>query len=113
MDPEMLVPCERPRRFRQGGAVLRHQDRHRSPRSRLAGRRGRAPAHAVTDNTIVIVGSAPGFPHGVIDPIEELSELARENGIGFHADCCLGGFVLPWAEKLGYPVPPFDFRSPG
>jgi len=68
---------------------------------------------AITRNTIVIVGSAPTFPHGMIDPIQELSELAREHGIGFHVDACLGGFVLPWAEKLGYPVPPFDFRLPG
>jgi sphinganine-1-phosphate aldolase len=68
---------------------------------------------AITDNTIVIVGSAPPFPHGVVDPIQELSELARERGIGFHTDGCLGGFLLPWAEKLGYPVPPFDFRLPG
>ena len=68
---------------------------------------------AINPNTIVIVGSAPSFPHGAIDPIEELSELARQNHIGFHVDACLGGFVLPWAEKLGYPVPPFDFRLPG
>lgn len=68
---------------------------------------------AITDRTIVVVGSAPCFPQGVIDPIEELSELARERGIGFHTDACLGGFVLPWAEQLGYPVPPFDFRLPG
>ena len=68
---------------------------------------------AITKNTVVIVGSAPPFPHGIIDPIEELSELAREHNIGFHTDACLGGFVLPWAEKLGYPVPPFDFRLPG
>jgi glutamate/tyrosine decarboxylase-like PLP-dependent enzyme len=68
---------------------------------------------AITDDTIVIVGSSPSFPHGVIDPIEELSELARSRGIGFHTDACLGGFVVPWAEKLGYPVPPFDFRLPG
>jgi glutamate/tyrosine decarboxylase-like PLP-dependent enzyme len=68
---------------------------------------------ALTDRTIAIVGSSPCFPHGVIDPIEELSELARERGIGFHTDACLGGFVLPWAEKLGYPIPPFDFRLPG
>ncbi|MBI3395265.1 MAG: aminotransferase class V-fold PLP-dependent enzyme, partial [Spirochaetia bacterium] len=68
---------------------------------------------AINANTIVIVGSAPCFPHGVIDPIEEMSELARERGIGFHTDACLGGFVLPFAEKLGYPVPPFDFRLPG
>jgi len=68
---------------------------------------------AITKNTIVIVGSAPSFPHGIIDPIEELSELARRNGIGFHTDACLGGFVLPWAEKLGYNIPSFDFRLPG
>ena len=73
----------------------------------------RAMKRAVSRNTIVIVGSAPAFPHGAIDPIEELSEYARSKGIGFHTDGCLGGFVLPWAEKLGYPVPPFDFRLPG
>jgi sphinganine-1-phosphate aldolase len=72
-----------------------------------------AARKAITHNTVVIVGSAPSFPHGVIDPIGELSELAREHDIGFHTDACLGGFVLPWAEKLGYPVPPFDFRLPG
>ena len=49
----------------------------------------------------------------MIDPIEELSELARKKGIGFHTDACLGGFLLPWVEKLGYAVPPFDFRLPG
>jgi glutamate/tyrosine decarboxylase-like PLP-dependent enzyme len=68
---------------------------------------------AITRNTIVIVGSAPSFPHGTIDPIEALSNLALKKNIGFHTDACLGGFVLPWAEKLGYPVPPFDFRLPG
>jgi sphinganine-1-phosphate aldolase len=72
-----------------------------------------AAKKAITANTIVIVGSAPSFPHGAIDPIAELSELARQHNIGFHTDACLGGFVLPWAEKLGYPVPPFDFRLPG
>jgi sphinganine-1-phosphate aldolase len=72
-----------------------------------------ATRRAITDNTIALVGSAPPFPHGVVDPIEELSELARMNGIGFHTDACLGGFLLPWAEKLGYDVPPFDFRLPG
>jgi sphinganine-1-phosphate aldolase len=68
---------------------------------------------AINRNTIVLAGSAPCFPHGVIDPIAELSELARERGIGFHTDACLGGFVLPWAEQIGYPIPPFDFRLPG
>ncbi len=68
---------------------------------------------AVSRRTIVIVGSAPSFPHGMIDPIRELSELARKKKIGFHTDACLGGFLLPWAERLGYPVPSFDFRLPG
>jgi glutamate/tyrosine decarboxylase-like PLP-dependent enzyme len=72
-----------------------------------------AAEKAITANTIVLVGSAPPFPHGLIDPIDQLSELARSRSIGFHTDACLGGFVLPWAEKLGYPVPPFDFRLPG
>ncbi|RME91622.1 MAG: aminotransferase class V-fold PLP-dependent enzyme [Anaerolineae bacterium] len=73
----------------------------------------KAMRKAIRRNTAVIVGSAPSFPHGVIDPIAEMSDLARQRGIGFHTDACLGGFILPWAEKLGYPVPPFDFRLPG
>jgi len=59
------------------------------------------------------VGSAPSFPHGIIDPIEKLSELANQRSVGFHTDACLGGFVLPWARKLGYDVPLFDFGLPG
>ncbi len=72
-----------------------------------------AARRAIGRNTACVVGSAPSFPHGTIDPIEELSELARARGAGFHTDACLGGFVLPWAENLGYPVPAFDFRLPG
>lgn len=72
-----------------------------------------AARRAINRNTIVVVGSAPSFPHGTIDPIAELSELAREKGIAFHTDACLGGFLLPWAAKLGYPIPTFDFRLPG
>ncbi len=72
-----------------------------------------AMARAMTKRTVVVIGSAPGFPHGVIDPIPELSEMARERCVGFHTDACLGGFVLPWAERLGYDIPPFDFRLPG
>ena len=72
-----------------------------------------AMADAVTDRTAVVVGSAPSFPHGVIDPIPELAALAAERGAGCHVDACLGGFIVPWAERLGYPIPPFDFRLPG
>ncbi|HXZ74197.1 MAG TPA: aminotransferase class V-fold PLP-dependent enzyme [Streptosporangiaceae bacterium] len=70
-------------------------------------------ADAVTERTAVVVGSAPTFPHGVIDPIPEIAALAAERGVACHVDACLGGFILPWARRLGYPVPPFDFRLPG
>lgn len=72
-----------------------------------------AARRAINSNTVVVVGSAPAFPHGTIDPIEELSEIARSRAIPFHTDACLGGFVLPFARKLGYAVPRFDFSLPG
>jgi sphinganine-1-phosphate aldolase len=72
-----------------------------------------AMRRAVTRRTVALVGSAPSFPHGVVDPIEELAAVAADRGIGFHTDACLGGFVLPWARRLGYDVPGFDFSVPG
>lgn len=73
----------------------------------------RAMKKAINKNTVVVVGSAPAFPHGIVDPIEEMSNYALKRGIPFHTDACLGGFVLPFARKLGYPVPAFDFNLPG
>jgi glutamate/tyrosine decarboxylase-like PLP-dependent enzyme len=67
----------------------------------------------VTQNTVALVGSAPNYAHGMIDPIQELADIAQEYDIGLHVDGCLGGFILPWGERLGYPVPRFDFRVPG
>jgi sphinganine-1-phosphate aldolase len=67
----------------------------------------------VTSNTVALVGSAANYAHGLIDPIEELSEIALEHDLGLHVDGCLGGFILPWGERLGYQVPRFDFRVPG
>jgi glutamate/tyrosine decarboxylase-like PLP-dependent enzyme len=70
-------------------------------------------AEAITADTVLMVGSAPNYPHGMIDPIEGLASIAAEQGIGFHVDACLGGFLLPWIERLEYTVPLFDFRVPG
>jgi sphinganine-1-phosphate aldolase len=72
-----------------------------------------AVAAAVNENTILVVGSAPSYPHGVVDPIPALAEIARSSGVLCHVDACVGAFVLPFAERLGYPVPTFDFRIPG
>lgn len=67
----------------------------------------------VNENTILIVGSAPAYPHGVIDPIPDIAAIAKENGILCHVDSCVGGFILPFCRKLGYPIPPFDFAVDG
>ncbi len=64
-------------------------------------------------NTVALIGSAGTYPHGLIDPIPTLGQLALEHGIRLHVDGCLGGFIIAWAEDLGYPLPPFDFRVPG
>ncbi|MFN8381792.1 MAG: aspartate aminotransferase family protein [Anaerolineales bacterium] len=68
---------------------------------------------AVTANTILMIGSAPAYPHGVVDPIRELAAIAKEHGILFHTDACVGGFMLPFVRKLGYRVPDFDLSVPG
>ena len=73
----------------------------------------RAVEARITANTVALVGSAGNYPYGLIDPLEELSGIALKYGIGCHVDGCLGGFILPWVEKLGYDIPPFDFRLPG
>lgn len=72
-----------------------------------------AMAARITPNTIALAATAGNYPHGLIDPLHELSDLALDHGLGFHVDGCLGGFLLPWIERLGYDVPPFDFRLPG
>lgn len=67
----------------------------------------------INENTVALVGSATNYGYGTIDDIAGLSELALEHGVGLHVDGCLGGFLLPWGEELGYDIAPFDFRVPG
>ena len=68
---------------------------------------------AITPNTILLVGSAPNYPQGVMDPIEALGALAIKAGLPLHVDACLGGYIIPFVEKLGYDIQPFDFRVEG
>ncbi|HMG41490.1 MAG TPA: aminotransferase class V-fold PLP-dependent enzyme [Acidimicrobiales bacterium] len=70
-------------------------------------------AQAVDERTALVVGSAPCYPYGVVDPIPALAELAAERGILCHVDACLGGWLLPFLERLGEPIPPWDFRVEG
>jgi sphinganine-1-phosphate aldolase len=73
----------------------------------------KAMKKAIGVNTIMVVGSAPQYPQGVIDPIEELAAICFKKNIPFHVDACVGGFMLPWLEKLGVNIPRWDFRIPG
>ena len=72
-----------------------------------------AAADLIDERTVLVVGSAPQYPQGVIDPIPELAALAAEAGASFHTDACMGGFVLPFMEMLGEDVAPWDFRVDG
>lgn len=73
----------------------------------------RAAAELVGPSTAVVIASAFNYPYGVMDPVSDLAALAAEHGAGCHVDACIGGFVLPFLERLGHDVPPWDFRVPG
>lgn len=67
----------------------------------------------ITENTILLAASAPSYPSGVLDPIEAIAEIATQHQLPLHVDACIGGFMLPWVEQLGYDIPPWDFRVDG
>lgn len=67
----------------------------------------------INRNTILLVGSAPNFPHGIIDDITSLSKLALSHKLPLHVDCCLGSFIVPFLTRAGFDAEPFDFALPG
>ena len=72
-----------------------------------------AMTRAIDADTLMLVGSAPCFPYGTVDPIAELGRVAEERGLWLHVDACVGGYIAPFVARAGYPVPPFDFALPG
>ena len=110
--PEMVVPASAHAAFHKAGhyfGVAVHKvpvrDDWRADVDAMA-------AH-VGPNTVLVVGSAPQYPQGVVDPIPELAALAGSVGASFHTDACMGGYFLPFLEALGEAVPPWDFRVDG
>ncbi|MCK6547240.1 aspartate aminotransferase family protein [Myxococcota bacterium] len=67
----------------------------------------------MTSDVVLVVGSAPSYAHGVVDPIVELAALAKAHDARMHVDACVGGLVLPFLRELGRDVPPFDFTVDG
>lgn len=110
--PEMILPVTAHPAFEKAAHYFSvrpvHVPVHSDFRAHVAAARA-----AITANTILMVGSAPSYPQGIVDPIAEMAHAAQERDILFHVDACVGGFMLPFVRRLGYPVPDFDFRVPG
>ena len=111
-NPEIIVPESAHAAFDKAGEYFKIRV-IRTPMDSNYKADIQAIRNRVSSRTIAIAASAVSFPHGVIDPIYDIASIAKEWDIGFHVDACLGGFILPWAEKLGYDVAPFDFRVQG
>ncbi|MFB4268968.1 pyridoxal phosphate-dependent decarboxylase family protein [Nonomuraea sp. GTA35] len=75
--------------------------------------RARDVEEAIDEDTILVVVSAPSYPQGVIDPVEEVAAVAAAAGVPCHVDACVGGWLLPWLREAGAAVPPFDLSVPG
>jgi sphinganine-1-phosphate aldolase len=107
--PEMIVPITVHPAFEKAGhyfgVTVRHAPVQSDFRADVAAMRG-----LINPSTVMLVGSAVAFPQGVVDPISEIAALAKEKRVLCHVDACLGGFILPFAKKLGRPVPAFDFE---
>ncbi|EGS23128.1 sphingosine-1-phosphate lyase-like protein [Thermochaetoides thermophila DSM 1495] len=112
-EPEMILPETAHTAFRKAGEYFKikiHVVECPAPSYQVDIKR---VARLINRNTILLVGSAPNFPHGIIDDLTSLSNLALRKRIPLHVDCCLGSFLVPFLSKAGFPSAPFDFRLPG
>lgn len=111
--PEMVLPETAHTAFRKAGAyfgIKIHLVACPAPAYQV---QIPSVARLINSNTILLVGSAPNFPHGIIDDISALSKLALKRRLPLHVDCCLGSFLVPFLEKAGFESEPFDFRLKG
>ncbi len=112
-EPEMVLPSSTHPAFEKGAEYFKVKSIRVPVDKETHQADVKAMKDALTENTILIVGSACDFPRGVVDPISDLGVIAQDHGIGLHVDSCLGGFMLPFVKRLGYKVPDFDFSVPG
>jgi len=73
----------------------------------------KAMENAINEDTVAVVGSAPCWPYALYDPIEDIAALARKNDLWMHVDACVGGYLAPFAKKLGHDLKPWDFSVDG
>jgi sphinganine-1-phosphate aldolase len=111
-EPEMVLPATVHPAFEKAGHYFGVKPVH-IPITEDLRADVKAARAAVSKNTVLMVGSAACYPYGVVDPIAELAEIAKEKNVLFHTDACLGGFILPFLKRLGHKIPDFDFSVPG
>lgn len=111
--PEMIIPATAHAGFEKAGQYLRIKVVSVPVDPKTMTVNLKRMESSITGNTIMLVGSCPQFPHGSIDPIEQISKLGVKYNIPVHVDACLGGFLVAFMEDAGFSLPPFDFRLPG
>lgn len=112
-EPNMVIPVTAHAAFDKAAQALKIRVKHVAIDSETMKVKVKNMKKAIDKNTCMIVGSAPAFPHGCIDDIEEISKLGYKYSIPVHVDCCLGGFLVPFLKLAGFPRAPFDFTLPG
>ncbi|TGZ83988.1 PLP-dependent transferase [Ascodesmis nigricans] len=112
-EPEMIIPITAHAAFHKAGHYFGIKVHEVAIDPLTLKVNTRAVARLINFNTILLVGSAPNFPHGIIDDIAALSRLALRHNIPLHVDCCLGSFLVPFLDRAGFPTTPFDFRLKG
>lgn len=111
--PEMILPETAHTAFRKAGEYFKikvHLVACKAPTYKV---HLPSVSRLINPNTVLLVGSAPNFPHGIIDDISGLSKLAQKKKLPLHVDCCLGSFIIPLLSKAGFEAEPFDFRLKG
>ncbi|KAL8863209.1 MAG: hypothetical protein Q9178_000584 [Gyalolechia marmorata] len=112
-EPEMIIPETAHAAFHKAASYFNikvHQVACPSPTYSVS---IKAVSRLINSNTILLVGSAPNFPQGIIDDIAALSRLALRRRLPLHVDCCLGSFLMPFLSRAGFPTQPFDFTLKG
>ncbi|KAH7160399.1 pyridoxal phosphate-dependent transferase [Dactylonectria estremocensis] len=112
-EPEMILPETAHTAFRKAAGYFKIKVHFVTCPAPTYQANVKAISRLINTNTIMLVGSAPNFPHGIIDDIVALSELALRKNIWLHIDCCLGSFLVPFLEKAGFESQLFDFRLKG
>ena len=112
-EPEMIVPETAHAAFDKAAYYFKMKIRHVPMDPVTCKVDMKLVQRMINKNTVMLVGSAPNFPHGIIDDIPALGKLARKHNIGLHVDCCLGSFLVPFLAQAGFPTERFDFSVDG